>query len=73
MPESSKKFWRKEVTGLRHLNVPTYFSLDDTLFHIKWEQTTDKPFYKRLNFSRYKQMVNHLLAHECITSKSGLL
>lgn len=52
----------------------TYFcKLDDTLFHLKWEQTTEKNIYNRLNFSRYRQLVNHLLSHEHISTKTGLL
>jgi len=31
----------------------------DTLFNLKWEQYTDKSIYSRLDFNRYKQLINH--------------
>lgn len=45
----------------------------DTLFNLKWEQYTDKSIYSRLDFNRYKQLINHFQFHESISTKIGLV
>jgi hypothetical protein len=57
----SRKFYNKHevLIGAKLLNVHFITILDDTLFNLKWEQYSDKAIYQRLDFSRYKQLINH--------------